>query len=358
MKLEDQNDVVLTELSQLDICGWSVLHCLFTRPPIRKVTFLKSYLLPWAAIALLFYMLPLAVVRMAVPEKIIRDSSAGLKVGFLDDWNIMFMYLVTLPAFVILALSERSMVPSRIAKIIRGRAVSIHQTIGQFVSLWNRRYKVVNVLGQLGGVAVAVAVAFANYKTVSMEGFNGWVVADGTVNAAGWVYLCWQIPVFYWIASIYVCQGLATIALLFSLTRNFEIEVSPFHHDNCCGLREVGQIGLRNQYLLAVIGLNILALVAVSIKRGDPRTAGLLVAGVVAYVTLGPLVFIGPLLPFRANMMKAKRTEQARVAAKLQQEYTRIMHELEKRSIAREDEELIDRLVQQLSSLQEQHHWH
>ena len=47
---------------------------------------------------------------------------------------------------------------------------------------------------------------------------------------------------------------------------------------------------------------------------------------------------------FRANMMKAKRTEQARVAAKLQQEYTRIMHELEKRSIAREDEELIDRL--------------
>ena len=43
-------------------------------------------------------------------------------------------------------------------------------------------------------------------------------------------------------------------------------------------------------------------------------------------------------------MLLAKEAEQQKVATQLQNEYTRIMSELERRSIVKEDEETIDRL--------------
>jgi hypothetical protein len=237
------------------------------------------------------------------------------------------------------------MVPTRIAGIVSERAMYRGKNSSDFVTLWNKRYKIVNVLGQLGGLLVAFWAAFANYKFLyTREGLITWGVEGGEVNIAGWVHLFWQIPLFYWLGTIYISQGIATTFLLFSITRNFEIKIWPFHYDNCCGLKAVGYIGLRNQYLLAVVGLDLLALLAVNLKLGDPRTIPLLVLCLVGYITLGPVIFIGPLLPFRKSMLLAKQAEQQKVATKLQQEYTRIMNELDNRVIAKEDEQIIDRL--------------
>jgi hypothetical protein len=345
MEPENPNDNITDEIRKLDIGGWSIFHRLFTRPPIQTGTFLGTYLIPWIMTAFLLYGIPLAVVWVKVPEVLFSDPDSGLNVGFLADYSVMFGYLVTLPVLVIFTLSERSMVPKRIASIISGRVTYRGEKVRDFVSSWNKRYKLVNVFGQLAGVLVALAVAFANYKIIfAQEDFTVWEAKDGQVNVAGWVYLIWQIPSFYWLGSIYISQGLATIFLLFSITRNFEIKLWPFHYDNCCGLKAVGYIGLRNQYLLAVAGLNLLALLAVNLKRGDPRTIPLLVACCVGYITLGPVIFIGPLLPFRKSMLLAKQAEQAKVSAKLQHEYTRIVNELDKNSMAKEDEDLIDRL--------------
>jgi hypothetical protein len=297
--------------------------------------------MPWAVTAVLFYGIPLVVAWLMEPDILLRKP-----LGFLHDWNVMCMYLVTLPVIVILSLSQRSMVPERIAGIMRGRAIPVRDKYGsmsEFVGSWNKRFKIVNLLGQLAGIVVAVAVSYANYETAT-GGYSGWQVTGGYVNVAGWVELCWQLPLFYWITVVYVSQGMALIVLLFRLTRNFEIEVFPFHYDNCSGLRIVGRLGLRNQYLLAVIGLNLLALLAVNVKRGNPRTVPLLVAAAMAYVSLGPLVFLGPLLPFRKRMLSAKQSEQAKVATRFRHEYDRIMDELQSRSMTKEDEELIDRL--------------
>lgn len=344
MEPEGPNENITDEFRKLDIGGGSIFHYLFTRPPIQEGTYLWTYLIPWIISALLFYGLPLLVAIMNMPNNVIRDTDSGLKVGFLDDWNLIFMSLVTMPVLVILMLSERSMVPKRIAEVISGRAIYRDKKPEEFVREMNERYKRVNIIGQVVGVFAALAFFLANYRVESAPDYNGWQCTDGHLNVSGWIFLCWQLPLFIWMASVYIWQGFVTIALLFSITRNFEIKISTFHHDNCCGLRDVGQIGLRNQYLLAVAGMNLLALLAVNLNRGDPSTAHLLVAGVMAYVTLGPIVFIGPLLPFRKSMLTAKRDEQAKVANKLQDEYTRIMEELEERSMAKEDEEMIDRL--------------
>jgi hypothetical protein len=345
MKPEKPNDNIADEFRKLDIGGWSIFHQLFTRPPIQTGTFLGTYLIPWIMTVLLSYGIPLIVVWVKVPEVLFSDPESGLKVGFLADYSVTFGYLVSLPMLVIFMLSERSMVPKRIAGIISGRVTYRGEKVGEFVSSWNKRYKIVNIFGQSAGVLVAFAVAFAGYKIIfAQKDFTVWQAKGGQVNVAGWVYLFWQIPLIYILLSIYISQGVTSIFLLFSITRNFKIKLWPFHYDNCCGLKDVGYIGLRNQYLLAAAGLNLLALLAVNIRRGDPRTLPLLVAGFLAYITLGPVIFIGPLLPFRKSMLSAKQAEQAKVATQLQNEYTRIMHQLEERSIAKKDEEIIDRL--------------
>ncbi|MHC4749300.1 MAG: hypothetical protein ACYTFW_05440 [Planctomycetota bacterium] len=345
MESENINDNVTEQFHKLDICGWSVFHYLFTRPPIQKGTFLRTYLIPWFITAFLLYGIPLIVVWIKVPNVLFSDPDSGLNVGFLADWSLMFGFLVTLPMLVIFILSERSMVPRRIAGIVSERAIYRGKNSSDFVSLWNKRYKIVNVFGQLGGLLVAFLASLANYKFLYItEGLTVWGGGGNKVNVAGWFFLFWQVPLFYWLGSIYISQGVATIFLLFSITRNFEVKIWPFHYDNCCGLKAVGYIGMRNQYLLAVAGLNLLALLAVNLKRGDPRTIPLLVMCFVGYITLGPVIFIGPLLAFRKIMLLAKQAEQQKVATKLQQEYTRIMNELDNGLIAKEDEEIIDRL--------------
>jgi len=344
MEPENINDNVAEQFGKLDICGWSVFHYIFTRPPIQTGTFLSTYIIPWFVTAFLLFGIPLIIVWIKVPNVLFSDPKK-LTVGFLSDWSMMFSFLVTLPVLVVFMLSERSMVPRRIAGIVSERAIYRGSNTSDFVSLWNKRYKIINVFGQLGGLLVAFLASLANYKFLySIKNLTVWGGGEGKVNAAGWVFLCWQTPLFYWLVTVYICQALATIFLLISITRNFEIRIWPFHHDNCCGLKDVGYIGMRNQYFLAVAGLNLLALLAVNIKRGDYHTLTLLVMCFTAYIILGPVIFIGPLLPFRKSMLLAKQREQAKVTTKLQQEYTRIMNELDSRLIAKEDEEIIDRL--------------
>ncbi len=106
MEHEFKDESVIKVLGRLDIGNRSILHYLFTSPPIQKATFTKTYLLPWVITAFLFYVLPLLIALLKAPNVIIGDPTisdprTGLKIGFLQDWNIMFMYLVTLPFLVV-----------------------------------------------------------------------------------------------------------------------------------------------------------------------------------------------------------------------------------------------------------------
>jgi hypothetical protein len=68
------------------------------------------------------------------------------------------------------------------------------------------------------------------------------------------------------------------------------------------------------------------------------------VAAVAAYLILGPLVFVAPLLPFRAGMLRTKSELLREVAIRLRVELQRIRGQLQCGSISKEDEELIERL--------------
>jgi hypothetical protein len=108
----------------------------------------------------------------------------------------------------------------------------------------------------------------------------------------------------------------------------------------------VGRLGLRNQYLLTVFAVNIGTLVAVSehyLKVLLPLNL-LIAAAVVAYIILGPLIFMGPLLSFRAGMLRTKMELMSKVAQRLRVELRRLRQHLPSGLITKDDEELIDRL--------------
>jgi hypothetical protein len=134
--------------------------------------------------------------------------------------------------------------------------------------------------------------------------------------------------------------------LLRDAVSHAQLQIIPFHPDRCGGLRPVGQLGLRTQYGLTVFGLNVVSLVAIStLYLNVPATLfALIAAAAVAYVVLGPVVFVGPLLPFRAGMLRTKAELMGEVAARLRAELQRLRQLLPAGDISKDDEDLIDRL--------------
>ena len=69
-----------------------------------------------------------------------------------------------------------------------------------------------------------------------------------------------------------------------------------------------------------------------------------MVAAVIGYLILGPLIFMAPLSPFRGGMVKNKNQLMGEVAQRLRKELDRLLAQLQSGPIFKEDEELIERL--------------
>src|ERR1700693_2386967 len=67
----------------------------------------------------------------------------------------------------------------------------------------------------------------------------------------------WCVFCFFGLIPVYVVRGIATSFLLKDVVSRSKISMLPFHPDRSGGLRPVGEIGLRHQYFLTVIGLNM-----------------------------------------------------------------------------------------------------
>ena len=101
------------------------------------------------------------------------------------------------------------------------------------------------------------------------------------------------------------------------------------------------QLGLRNQYTLTVLGINIVLLL-VTWWHGPIRDV--MIVASVGYVILGPVIFMAPLLPFRAGMQDAKKRWTHDVARAVQVEMKRLREQMGKNRITKADEESIEGL--------------
>lgn len=340
------NAVVETNgIIQLDTTRASVLHGLFGLKPNVARTGIRSAPVRFLAIVLLSYGTMLATVILLEPSRLVQGDSTTLKVPFLSDWSTLCQLLATLPLLTLLLLSERWMIPSRLLELFdSGVFVAKPEDTDRFCRRWQNVFVYVNVLGQLTAGLIAGIVTAANYVIYKPSGWGSWQAVDGRFGAPGYLWLFW-IFMFYFISVFYLVRATGFYFLLRAATRSFEVHLQPFHPDGCGGLKPIGILGLRNQYLLVAAGMNIvlLAVTTEPLPR-DPTFNCLLVAAVVFYFVGGPIAFVGPLLPFRPSMVAERDRVFGHLGRMAEAHYTEWLAELSAGQVTKEVHEASGRL--------------
>jgi len=319
---------VLSVLSQFDTTGLSLPHRLFTSPPSSTPSFWSTNLVRFLLTVVLFYILPLVLACFELPFLWTRQPPT-LLVPYLRDWNVQFMFLFTLPTLVMLLLSERSMLGKRIADLLEADILRVNDpdSLEGFLNRWSRTYRFVNLAGQSLGLGIGVLVALANYYFLAYDQPPLWQLSGGSITISGWLAIAVLYPLFYYIAIFYIVRVFTTIRFLGRLVKTefVVVRLKPFSPDNSGGLSPIGDIGIRNQLVLATGGINVaLLLLIVGALDPTPMLLVLLLAAVLLYLVAAPWMFLGPLLPFRASMSESKRKMLKVIGDNMQELYLRI----------------------------------
>lgn len=270
----------------------------------------------------------------------------GVRLPFLRDWNVTCMFLMTLPCLLWMLHRDHALLINALRTVHKEETVGILPLVAtDLIERWNTRFKRINTQGLAAAVAVGIGVGVMNLQVYSPPGLGHWMAIHGSPTAAGWWFIA-CVTLFYVVTALYVIRSLAIWWFLQELAHASTVRPLPLHPDGCGGLRSIGELGLRNQYLLTVFGMNLILLALTSkTYLGDSTQLNDLVSlASWAYVLLGPAVFIAPLLPFRGAMLRTKMEVQSQVALRLRQELRRIREALPHGEIARSDEEIVDRL--------------
>ncbi len=339
------NDPVVDQVGRFDSCKASLIHRIFPELPTAEVKLWRR-VGPFAVTLLTTLILPTVVAVWLLPETL--RISTTLKVPYFRDWNTLFMYGVSLPLIVTLLRTERQLVPSRLKRLFTAKILfATDHRLRDVLKDWVGIYARWNLRIQLLAVVAAAVAACGNWLTMSAPGFAGWQVTSGQLNVPGKIFLFWQIPIFAFVITVYIGRAVLTTAFLKAVVAVSTIKLRALDPDNAAGLSAIGRIGLRNQFVLAVVGLNLVLGIAVAAAYGDFSAMEYLVAACsVAYVIGGPVVFMGPLMPFRRAMLDAKQDQLRKVADAITKKYESILSNLgeDESSFTKEHDEELKRL--------------
>jgi hypothetical protein len=188
-------------------------------------------------------------------------------------------------------------------------------------------------------------VAYLTYLIFTEVKIGHWIALNSRLVPVGYVYLCCLV-LFWTAASVYVVRTFTIALLLRDIVAHAQLHMLPLHPDGAGGLQPVGRIGLRNQYALTLLGLNLVLMMvtAGNFILSDKAVFVLIGSLIVAYVLLGPIVFMAPLVSFRGGMLRSKGQLMSEVGLRLRVELDRLRSRLPSGAITAEDEQLIERL--------------
>ena len=322
----------------VDTTRGSVLHA-WARAGGRRESLLRTYV----ASVLVTYV-PLAIAAMLGPLPVL-PSPGGPRLPFLADWNVAFMLLVSFPAMMMSIVTDQRELASALRRVqLDGVMVLSRERASQVVAAWAPRWPVINAAGYAVGAALGAAISYLNFQTFSNPAVGYWIAADSRLVLPGYFFLA-CVFVFYALIPVCVFRTLAISLFLRDAVAHASLRMMPFHPDRCGGLRPVGRLGLRNQWLLTILGLNIVTLgLMVLYLEMHGSIEVMPIAASIAYLIVGPAVFVAPLLPFRNGMLRTKAELMAEVSERLRIELQRLRKQLPAGVITKEDEELIERL--------------
>jgi hypothetical protein len=256
------------------------------------------------------------------------------------------MFLVAFPTIVVLVATDDAALRRALARVQQDGVLTMTPSQEDTIEArWSATFSRINGTGQVMALALGAAIMIGNYVALTAREVGFWIASAGRLRPAGAVFLL-SVGLFFAVITFYIIRTFAISFLLANVVRFGDIRMLPFHPDKCGGLRPVGRLALRNQYGLTVMGINVVlfALTSMIYLSAPPALYALVGLAVAGYVIVGPVLFVGPLLPFRTGMIRTKSDLMSEVAQRLSAELARIRGELRAGSITREDEELIDRL--------------
>ena len=331
---------VSTSEFDVDTTRGSILHSAMKRMRARIPPALALYLL-----ALAIAGIPMLLGLFLTPHDLLV-TSATRPLRLYNDWNALFMLAVSFPFIFIFCLTDQRALSRSLHMVQLDGTVSMSDEVSQILAAkWRRRFFRVNVGGQFVGFAVGLVIAIVNFRIYSSDSLGYWIADAGGLLPIGVAFL-FCLWFFYGVITLYVFRNIAIAFLFNDIVKRTDLHLLPLHPDRSGGLHPVGQLGLRNQYVLMLLGVNLVLLIAVSmIYLQPPRSLYQLIAvAIVSYALLGPLVFVAPLLPFRGGMLRMKTELMAEVAQRLRVELQRMRERIRSEPISKDDEELIDRL--------------
>jgi hypothetical protein len=263
---------------------------------------------------------------------------------FFYDASTIFMYLVLLPCLLILTVTDDLLLTRSLSRIQVDGILTISEAKKAILATrWGELFLRINWIAQaLGIIAGSIAVSFV-YKPSNDETVTGWD-SGSPLPTAGYIHAYCDF-LFSFVAAVYVVRSVATLFLLFDVVAQATLHILPLHPDNAGGLQPIGRLGLRNQYAIALAGLNIgLGWLVSHFYTFNDAWIGFIIVGAVAYLVIGPLVFIGPLLPFRGAMMRSKAQLMTGVALRMRAQLDDLNSRISSGVITADDEQLIERL--------------
>ena len=331
-------------LDTIDTTGGSLPHRLLVLTSHiglnRELSLVMVYIF-----AVAFTFLPLLVGAASSPYSILAPVGHQ-KLPFLWDANIIFMFLISFPCLIIFTLKDQRIISNSIKLVQADGTVIISDTDAiSLITNWNKNFRKINISGQAAGLVIGVMIAYANYLVYAPTSSGYWISDNDKLLPVGYIYL-YCIFIFYAFVVFYVFRCVGVTFLLGDIVRYAKLSLLPLHPDKAGGLRPIGRLGLRNQYLLMIFGINIVILI-INYHTFLPKITPiyvLVISAFIFYVVLGPFVFIGPLLPFRRAMLRTKAELMAEVAKRLRVELQRLQKSIRSGIISKDDEELIDRL--------------
>jgi len=321
-------------------------------PPER----IRAYL---AILAVTYLPLLVTVLVDARPEALWNGFKGG-SVPFFEDLGFNYALLVSLPSLVVLLVSDEYLLFTALDEVRKDQVVRLSPgSLETLKQRWAEIFEKLNLIAQLGGILLAIPLAIATAQLYK-QNVNSWIANDHKLNSAGYLYV-YCVALFYVVIIFYVARSVAISVFLRAVVKTAEspLSILPLHPDKCGGLRPVGRLGLRNQYTLTILGINLLLLLVVWYRDMDREASfgKILMAGCAAYVILGPIIFMAPLLPFREAMRTAKKKWTHEFAALVRSEIDQLHKKITANDASEIDEKSIERLRKVGAALDELPIW-
>jgi hypothetical protein len=295
-------------------------------------------------VAVTYLPLLLAAKLGSVPLWPLWEGSSAVPRTFFEDWGVGYAFLVSLPSLVILLVSDEYVLRTSLDQVQGDGVIVLDEWEAKsLMSKWTPYFQRWNLIAQFAGTAFGIDLGIFTLLAFANNPIRSWIAPNGQFHLAGYVYVyLYCISLLYTLVIFYVTRCIVLSFFLRALVAAARpLRVLPLHPDKCGGLRPVGQLGLRNQYTLTVLGINIVLLL---VTWWHTAIGNVVIVGSMAYLILGPVIFMAPLLPFRAGMQDAKKDWTHEVARAVRVEMKRLREQIRKNKITKPDEESIERL--------------